>query len=243
MNIFSNIGITELLFILLLALLVVGPERLPEMGKKLGQILRDVRKAYDNLTRDLGPELTSLQQTTRELRESMDSVRSIPKDMVQTVVKAADLDETIGELKGVSESLGQVGKTLSDAQRAIKNPVAAAVSTAQEALRPPKLADLAKQAEPESGTQGQVTTEAQLEPEPQGQVTTEAQLEPEPQGQVTIETQPEPEPQGQVITEARPEPEPEAQVIIETETVQPHGDETGPQAQASESVSGEQVDE
>ena len=100
MNIFSNIGITELVVILLLALLVVGPERLPEMGRKLALILRDLRKAYDNLTRELGPEMQSIQQTTRELRESVDSVRSIPKDMVKSVVDAAELDDTIAELKG-----------------------------------------------------------------------------------------------------------------------------------------------
>ena len=41
MNIFSNIGITELVVILLLALIVVGPERLPEMGRKLAKMLRD----------------------------------------------------------------------------------------------------------------------------------------------------------------------------------------------------------
>ncbi|NIV31420.1 MAG: twin-arginine translocase TatA/TatE family subunit, partial [Anaerolineae bacterium] len=63
-----------------LALLVVGPERLPEMGRRLAEILRDLRKAYDNLTRELGPELQSIQQTTQELRESVESVTSIPRD-------------------------------------------------------------------------------------------------------------------------------------------------------------------
>ncbi len=181
MNIFSNIGITELLFILLLALLVVGPERLPELGKKLGHMLRDVRKAYDNLTRDLGPELTSIQQTTRELRESVDSVRSIPKDMVQTVVKAADMDETIGELKEIKQSLGQVGQTLSDAQRAITNPVGAAVNTAKEALRPPKLTEVVEQAGAEPKPVSQETAEAgSVQP-------SEAEAEPGPMGQEMAE--------------------------------------------------------
>ncbi|MGC9335646.1 MAG: twin-arginine translocase TatA/TatE family subunit, partial [Anaerolineae bacterium] len=82
MNIFSNVGITELIVILLLALLVVGPERLPEMARQLAKILRDARTAYENLTKDLGPELMSIEKTTREIRESVNSVRSIPKDMV-----------------------------------------------------------------------------------------------------------------------------------------------------------------
>jgi sec-independent protein translocase protein TatB len=136
MNIFSNIGITELVAILLLALLVVGPERLPEMGRKLAKTLRDIRRAYDNLSREIGPELTSIQQTTQELRKSVDSVRSIPQEMVQTVVEAADLDDTIDELKDMADSVGQVGQTLATAGQAIKNPLDAAVGSARDALLP-----------------------------------------------------------------------------------------------------------
>jgi sec-independent protein translocase protein TatB len=136
MNIFSNIGITELIVILLLALLVVGPERLPEMGRKLAETLRDLRKAYDNLTRELGPELQSIQQTTQELRESVESVTSIPQDVVKSVVEAADLDDTFAELKGVTNSLDQVGQTVSRAGNIVKNPVGAAVDTARSALLP-----------------------------------------------------------------------------------------------------------
>jgi Tat protein translocase TatB subunit len=138
MNIFSNLGVTELIIILLLALIVVGPERLPEVGRKLGKTLRDVRKAYENLTRDLGPEFSTIQETTQELRESLDSVRSIPQDMVQSVVKAAELDETIGELKEMAGSVQEVGNTLTSAQKAVKDPVQAAVSAAKDTLAPPE---------------------------------------------------------------------------------------------------------
>jgi sec-independent protein translocase protein TatB len=136
MNIFSNIGITELIVILLLALLVVGPERLPEMGRKLAKVLRDIRKLYENLTQDLGPELMSLQQTTQEIRESVESVRTIPQDMVKSVVKAADLDDTISELKDVADSVGQVGQTITDAKKVIRSPMSAAVSAARDSLLP-----------------------------------------------------------------------------------------------------------
>ncbi len=137
MNVFSNIGITELLFILLLALLVVGPERLPELARKLGKMLRDLRQAYDNLTRDLGPELMSLQQTTQELRRSVESVRSIPQDMVQSVIKAADLDETVQDLKEIEEGIGQVKQTLSEARQAVQDPLKATIHTVQEAVSAP----------------------------------------------------------------------------------------------------------
>ena len=131
MNIFSNIGLTELIIILLLALLVVGPERLPEVGRKIGQGLRDLRKAYENLTRDLGPELQSIQRSTQELRESVNSVRSIPQDVVKKVVQAADLDDTIADLKSVADGADQMRKTLSSTAKAVQSPVSTAVSAAK----------------------------------------------------------------------------------------------------------------
>jgi sec-independent protein translocase protein TatB len=138
MNIFSNIGITELIVILLLALLVVGPDRLPEMGRQLARILRDVRKAYENLTRDLGPELMSIQETTRELRDSVDSVRSIPRDMVDSVVRVAELEDTVQDLKGVEASIKDAGKSVNLAGELVKKPIDEAVETARSSLQPPK---------------------------------------------------------------------------------------------------------
>lgn len=148
MNIFSNIGIGELILILLLALLVVGPERLPELGRKLAKALRDVRKIYENLTRDLGPELMSLQQSTQEIRESVESVRSIPQDLVKSVVKAADLEDTIQELRQVTTEAEQIGRTLSDAEQALKHPLDAAVTTVRNSLTPAASASKPETAEP-----------------------------------------------------------------------------------------------
>ena len=136
MNIFSNLGVTELILILLLALLVVGPERLPELARKLAKTLRDVRKAYENLTKDIGPEFMSLQETTRELRESVESVRSIPQDVMQSVVRSAEVQDTIAELKEVKGSLDQVGQTVSSAGRMIQDPVGVAVDSARGSLAP-----------------------------------------------------------------------------------------------------------
>jgi len=136
MNLFSNIGIGELLLILLLALLVVGPERLPELGRKLARTLREVRKVYNNLTRDLGPELMSLQRSTLEIREAVESVSSIPQDLGKAVIKAAALEDTIQELKQVTEEAGQIGQTLSAAEQAIKSPVKTAATLVHDSLTP-----------------------------------------------------------------------------------------------------------
>jgi len=52
-----NIGPMELLLILLVALIVVGPRRLPEVGRSIGKGLRELRKAQDEVRETLTLEL------------------------------------------------------------------------------------------------------------------------------------------------------------------------------------------
>lgn len=48
-----NIGPMELMVILVIALLVVGPSKLPEVGRSIGRGLREFRKAQDEVQRTL----------------------------------------------------------------------------------------------------------------------------------------------------------------------------------------------
>jgi sec-independent protein translocase protein TatB len=48
-----NIGAGELLVILLVALIVVGPQKLPEIGRTIGRALTEFRKTQDELRRSL----------------------------------------------------------------------------------------------------------------------------------------------------------------------------------------------
>jgi TatA/E family protein of Tat protein translocase len=57
-----NIGGTEILVILVLALLLLGPKRLPEVGEMLGRSLRKFKQA------------------TREIRDEVDIMGDIEDD-------------------------------------------------------------------------------------------------------------------------------------------------------------------
>ena len=57
-----GLGVPELIFIFLLALLIFGPKRLPEIGRTLGKGMSEFRKASNELTRSLNTEL-SLDET------------------------------------------------------------------------------------------------------------------------------------------------------------------------------------
>ncbi len=49
-----NIGPMELLLILALALIVLGPRRLPEVGSALGKTIREFRKASTDVQESIG---------------------------------------------------------------------------------------------------------------------------------------------------------------------------------------------
>lgn len=49
----SNIGFSEILFILILAFIILGPEKLPKAMYSLGLILKKIKNQYDNLQREI----------------------------------------------------------------------------------------------------------------------------------------------------------------------------------------------
>lgn len=54
---FSNIGFPGLILILVIALVIFGPKKLPEIGKAAGQTLREFKKSAHNLTSDVTDEV------------------------------------------------------------------------------------------------------------------------------------------------------------------------------------------
>ena len=58
----GNIGLPEILVVLVIALIIFGPKRLPELGKSLGKGIREFRSSisgHDDDDDDEKPELES----------------------------------------------------------------------------------------------------------------------------------------------------------------------------------------
>jgi Tat protein translocase TatB subunit len=60
-----GIGTPELLVILVVALIVLGPKRLPEVARSLGKGLAELRKATSGLTQELSQARNMLEEEVR----------------------------------------------------------------------------------------------------------------------------------------------------------------------------------
>ena len=68
-----GVGLPEFLVIFVVAILVFGPDRLPEFARQAGRFLRQVRQftqaARDDLRSELGPEFADLELTDLDPRQ------------------------------------------------------------------------------------------------------------------------------------------------------------------------------
>jgi len=67
--VFGSLGFTEIAFILILALLLFGPKRLPEIGRTLGKGLAEFRRASNELRRSLETEVAEDERSRKRDQE------------------------------------------------------------------------------------------------------------------------------------------------------------------------------
>lgn len=104
-----NIGPTELLLVLGVALVVFGPGKLPELGQALGKTIREFKGAVNNMDADLKKDLSDLKDEMQEVKDAVD-VRAAVEDIQNDIKNAIkiDLDEVEkGETKAEAETVAK----------------------------------------------------------------------------------------------------------------------------------------
>ena len=82
-----NLGMSEMLLILVVALIVFGPRKLPELGKSLGQAMSQFRRASEDFKRSWEQEVelerTRTSTTTENSYASTPSEYHLPEESSQ----------------------------------------------------------------------------------------------------------------------------------------------------------------
>jgi sec-independent protein translocase protein TatA len=64
----GSIGVPELLIVLVIALIVLGPKKLPEVGRSLGRGMREFKDSVSGVTQDEDDDEVRAIQTSTEAR-------------------------------------------------------------------------------------------------------------------------------------------------------------------------------
>ncbi len=91
---FGPIGMQELIIIFVIALIVFGPRKLPQLGKSLGRSLAEFKRASNELKSTLEQEIR-IEETRREIMEPIETIKEDAKSTVSaatTVPQDPDSD-------------------------------------------------------------------------------------------------------------------------------------------------------
>jgi sec-independent protein translocase protein TatB len=148
-----NVGPLELLVVLAVALIVVGPERLPELARSVGRVLRQFREVQDEVRnmvssgvdddiRDAAAEFRKVTGSITRATDVKGAVRRVERDIREATVSSPKRSAS-----AAADEAGEAGGPPAD--RLVEDPAADPESPAKP-LEPPASAD---QPEPETPPQ------------------------------------------------------------------------------------------
>ena len=98
-----NLGMTEMIFIAILALILIGPKQLPEVARTLGRFLNDLRRASTGLMTDIKDGVKAdvdLDKTVKDLKKKLANPMNL--NPMHTGVKP---EQTIHTTSSIDNSL------------------------------------------------------------------------------------------------------------------------------------------
>jgi sec-independent protein translocase protein TatB len=78
----------EIIIILLLALVVLGPRRLPELARKLGEWTAELRSAARDLRRGLEAEVADIKEAGEDLKAPIDDLKKTSEELRKGIDEA-----------------------------------------------------------------------------------------------------------------------------------------------------------
>ncbi|HET9736331.1 MAG TPA: Sec-independent protein translocase protein TatB [Burkholderiales bacterium] len=118
-----DIGFTELMVIAMVALIVIGPERLPRVARTLGHLAGRLQRYVSDVKADINREVE-----LDELRKMRDSVQQTASSMESSF--NAELSKTESELNAAVEGKPQAEGQAAEGSNAVSKPADAPAAPA-----------------------------------------------------------------------------------------------------------------
>lgn len=90
----GSIGMSELIVIFVIALVVFGPRRLPEIGRQLGRTINEFKRASRDLQQTLEDEVRAEDARERDARAGSEPAVPVQSDFSDHLSKTAGGDLT-----------------------------------------------------------------------------------------------------------------------------------------------------
>ena len=84
---FGPLGVPEMLLIFVVALLLFGPRKMPQIGRSLGRAITEFRRASNEFKRTIEDEVAS--DELREVERDLKELRSVGQDLVSGQQRSA----------------------------------------------------------------------------------------------------------------------------------------------------------
>jgi TatA/E family protein of Tat protein translocase len=95
-SMFGSIGPAELILIFVIALLVFGPKKLPEIGRQVGKALREFKKTSEEIKGRIEEEIeaSEIKDIRRDIQSGVDNLKSSVTAITDDITKEPEVPKT-----------------------------------------------------------------------------------------------------------------------------------------------------
>jgi len=127
---FASLGMADSLILMVLALVVFGPRRLPQIGRQLGKLMYEFRKASNDFKFQMEEELRNAEEADRRKKEELSYSSSAPpviqppstgEQVSATGPNPASITDGSGTDAASSEAVAETHTEQTDPEQAVRH--------------------------------------------------------------------------------------------------------------------------
>lgn len=111
-----KIGFSEIIIIFVVALIVIGPDKLPAYARKLGEALREFRNVSNDLTKDLKETVIEpLEEAQKPIKEALQPMTEVTDDIKKNIDDVKKSVNDIGKPSAKKHDTAETGTVVKTA--------------------------------------------------------------------------------------------------------------------------------